>query len=207
MTFNFEALPESQRRPTEGRAAGDRLVEPVRPAKRRAVLVGQPNVGKSVLFGALTGTYVTVSNYPGTTVEIARGRTRLGDCSWEIIDTPGTHNLVPMSEDEAVARDLLVSEAHDALIQVGDAKNLARSLLLTLQIAELGVPFCLDLNMLDEARARGLVLDLEALGRELAGVRVNASTATEGEGLDVVREYLAQCDAKEGQGDAGRAPL
>ncbi len=130
-----------------------------------------------------------MSNYPGTTVEITRGRTRLGDQVWEIVDTPGTHNLVPMSEDEAVTRDILVSSPHDALVQVGDAKNLIRTLLLSLQIAELGIPFCLDLNMLDEARARGLSIDLEALEREL-GVRVNASTATEGEGLDAVRGYL-----------------
>jgi Fe2+ transport system protein B len=170
------------------------------------LLVGQPNVGKSVVFGALTGTYVTVSNYPGTTVEITRGRARFGTDLWEVVDTPGTHNLVPMSEDEAVTRDLLVSERHDALVQVGDAKNLSRTLLLTLQIAELGVPFCLDLNMHDEARARGLRIDLEALGRELSGVRVNASTATEGEGLDDVRAYLAEHAASE-EPSAVRAPL
>src|SRR6516225_815443 len=194
MTFNFDALkelpPPSQRGPSvKGDAASARPGDAPDPtadpeesrARRRALLVGQPNVGKSVLFGALTGTYVTVSNYPGTTVEITRGRARFGEDLWEVVDTPGTHNLVPMSEDEAVTRDLLVSEPHDAIVQVGDAKNLARTLLLTLQIAELGVPFCLDLNMLDEARARGLRIDLEALGRELAGVRVNASTAIEGE--------------------------
>ena len=203
MTFNFEALPEQHRRPTEGRAAGNRLVEPVRPAKRRAVLVGQPNVGKSVVFGALTGTYVTVSNYPGTTVEITRGRARFGDEDWEVLDTPGTHNLVPMSEDEAVTRDILLAEPHDALVQVGDAKNLSRTLLLTLQLAEMGVPFCLDLNMLDEARARGLTIDLAALARELGGVRVNASTATEGEGLDTLRAYLADHPSSDGP----RTPL
>ena len=166
--------------------------EPMEPAPkpRRALLVGQPNVGKSVVFGALTGTYVTVSNYPGTTVEVTRGRAKFGDRVWEVIDTPGTHNLVPMSEDESVTRDILLREPHDALVQVGDAKGLSRTLLLTLQIAELGIPFCLDLNMLDEARARGVRVDLEALERELVGVRVNASTATEGEGLDAVRDYL-----------------
>src|SRR5579884_3649266 len=195
MTFNFDAQPE----PLPGAAAhphapgveaGDAAEHP-RP-RRRALLVGQPNVGKSVVFGALTGTYVTVSNYPGTTVEITRGRARFGAHLWEVVDTPGTHNLVPMSEDEAVTRDILVSERHDALVQIGDAKNLPRTLLLTLQLAELGVPFCLDLNMLDEARARGLSTDLTLLARELEGVGVNASTATEGEGLDGVREYLAR---------------
>jgi Fe2+ transport system protein B len=198
MTFNFEAQrnvePEGVRagaplRP-EGLIAAGQLDEDAR-ARRRALLVGQPNVGKSVVFGALTGTYVTVSNYPGTTVEITRGRAKFGEHHWEVVDTPGTHNLVPMSEDEVVTRDVLVSEAHDALLQVGDAKNLTRTLLLTLQLAELGSPFCLDLNMLDEARARGLAIDLAGLAAELPGVRVNTSTAVAGEGLDALREYLA----------------
>lgn len=184
MTFNFGLVADpSPPTPSPG-------VEETVPC-RRALLVGQPNVGKSVVFGALTGTYVTVSNYPGTTVEVTRGRARFGEQTWEVIDTPGTQNLVPMSEDEAVTRDLLLAAPADALVQIGDAKNLVRTLLLSLQIAELGIPFCLDLNMLDEARARGVSIDLEALARELPGVTVNASTATEGEGLDGVRDYLA----------------
>src|ERR1700678_666941 len=160
----------------------------------------------TVIFGALTGTYVTVSNYPGTTVEITRALARFGDHAWEVIDTPGTHNLVPMSEDEGVTRDLLLTGTYDALVQVGDAKNLSRTLLLALQIAELGIPFCLDLNMLDEARARGLSIDQAALQRELPGVTVNASTATDDEGLDVVREYLASHPAAASRPDI-RAPL
>ena len=211
MTFSFDALrgaSEEAKAPpiSEGAkpsgSAGEEAAGP-----RRALLVGQPNVGKSVVFGALTGTYVTVSNYPGTTVEITRGHAKLGDVPWEIVDTPGTHNLVPMSEDEAVTRDLLVSERHDALVQVGDAKSLARTLLLTLQLAELGVPFCLDLNMLDEARARGFTIDLDALERELPGIRVNASTATENEGLDAVRDYLRTHAARSASASADRAPL
>jgi Fe2+ transport system protein B len=213
MTFNFDAgtdaLPRAPRQPATAAgvepSAGEVSGPEGRP-RRRALLVGQPNVGKSVVFGALTGTYVTVSNYPGTTVEVTRGRARFGSHAWEVVDTPGTHNLVPMSEDEAVTRDILVSEPHDALVQIGDAKNLARTLLLTLQLAELGIPFCLDLNMLDEARARGVRIDLEALGRELRGIRVNASTATEGEGLDGVRQYLAESDAG-GESRAQRRPL
>src|SRR5580692_12903655 len=128
MNFNF-GLAADPSTPAIPPTVG---VEEAKPG-RQALLVGQPNVGKSVVFGALTGTYVTVSNYPGTTVEITRGHAKLGDVPWEIIDTPGTHNLVPMSEDEAVTRDLLVSERHDALVQVGDAKSLSRTLLLTLQ--------------------------------------------------------------------------
>ncbi len=206
MTFNFEALEESS--PAGGKpiGAGARVEVAEAKPRRRALLVGQPNVGKSVVFGALTGTYVTVSNYPGTTVEITRGRARFGEQLWEVVDTPGTHNLVAMTEDEAVTRDILVSEAQDALVQVGDAKNLARTLLLTLQIAELGVPFCLDLNMLDEARARGVSVDLRALEQELGGILVNASTATEGVGLDAVRDYLAS-RGEARAGSSSRQPL
>ena len=97
-----------------------------------------------------------------------------------------------MSEDEAVTRDILLSEPSDLIVQVGDAKNLTRTLLLTLQLAELGVPFLLDLNMADEARSRGIAIDLEGLTRELAGVRVNTSAAIIGEGVEPVRSYLAE---------------
>ena len=174
--------------------------------RRRALLVGNPNVGKSVLFGALTGTYVTVSNYPGTTVEVTRGRVALdGVPHWELLDTPGTNNLVPMSEDEAVTRDILLSEPSDLIVQVGDAKNLARTLLLTLQLAELGVPFLLDLNMADEARSRGIAIDLAGLTRELGGVRVNASAAISGEGVEPVRAYLVE--RTHAEVSVGRAPL
>ncbi len=118
MTFNFDALPSTP--PSSGRQGASAAVhdagEDPHP-RRRAVLVGQPNVGKSVVFGALTGSYVTVSNYPGTTVEVTRGRARFGEHAWEVVDTPGTHNLVPMSEDEAVTRDILVAERHDALVR------------------------------------------------------------------------------------------
>src|SRR6516165_10008112 len=109
MTFNFDAqrdtLPGAPSTGEGARVEASVPAEDSRP-RRRALLVGQPNVGKSVVFGALTGTYVTVSNYPGTTVEITRGRARLAEQTWEVVDTPGTHNLVPMSEDEAVTRDV-----------------------------------------------------------------------------------------------------
>jgi small GTP-binding protein len=159
-------------------------------ARRRLVLVGNPNVGKSVLFGALTGTYVTVSNYPGTTVEITRGSVEVAGARWEIIDTPGVNNLVPMSEDEVVTRDLLLSEAADAVVQVADAKNLRRGLLLSLQLAELEVPFALDLNMLDEARSRGLNFRWLTLADRL-GVPVTATVATERRGLKALLDAAA----------------
>ncbi len=91
---------------------------------RTVILVGNPNVGKSVLFGALTGRYVTVSNYPGTTVEVTRGSATIDGAPWHVMDTPGTNNLLPMSEDEQVTRDILQAETGYVCLQVCDAKNL-----------------------------------------------------------------------------------
>jgi ferrous iron transport protein B len=119
------------------------------------VLLGNPNVGKSALFGALTGTYVTVSNYPGTTVEITTGSAPVAGRKAPITDTPGVASFLPASEDERVTRDILLEGASTGVL-VTDAKNLERGLVLALQLAEMEVPFVLALNMLDEAGARGI---------------------------------------------------
>src|SRR5262244_2229550 len=92
------------------------------------VLVGNPNVGKSALFGALTGTYVTVSNYPGTTVEVTRGAVAVGGRKMTLLDTPGANSLLPASEDERVTRDILLTGPAHAVVVVGDAKNVERTL-------------------------------------------------------------------------------
>ncbi len=155
----------------------------------RVVLVGNPNVGKSVLFGALTKRYVTVSNYPGTTVTVTRGSTTLDGLGVEVLDTPGINSLVPTSEDEEVTRDILLREQPGALVQVADAKNLRRALILTTQIAELGLPFTLDLNMMDEAGDLGVHVDRAKL-EGLLGVRVVATVAVRRTGLDSLREAL-----------------
>jgi Fe2+ transport system protein B len=152
------------------------------------LLVGLPNVGKSVFFGALTGTYVAVSNYPGTTVELSRGSSPALE-GRTIIDTPGTHNLVPMSEDEAVTRDVLLDEPTAPLLQVGDAKNLVRTLLLALQLGGLARPRALALNMADEARARGLRIDTTRLAQAL-GCPVFLAAAVHGEGVETAFETL-----------------
>ena len=146
-------------------------------------LVGNPNVGKSVVFGYLTGKYVTVSNYPGTTVEIARGKSEWQGKTLRIIDTPGTNSLIPNSEDERVTRDIIISGHTSAIVQVGDAKNLFRTLYLTLQLLELELPVVLNLNMMDEAEERGLEIDFTKL-KTILGVPVNASIAIRKTGLD-----------------------
>ncbi len=132
------------------------------------VLVGNPNVGKSVVFGAFTGRYATVSNYPGTTVEVSRGAMRSGAGKTGVIDSPGVNSLVPMSEDERVTRDILLGGEAGSVVQVMDAKNLRRSLLITLQLIEMGLPLVLALNMYDEAGQKGMTIDVEGLKRTLS---------------------------------------
>ena len=155
------------------------------------LLVGNPNVGKSVIFGALTKTYVTVSNYPGTTVEITRGRARLLAGVPELIDTPGTNSLTPQSEDEQVTRDILLAEPDAIVLQVGDTKNLRRVLYLTAQLAELGRRQLLVLTLQDEARDLGVRVESGELERRL-GIPVIPATATRNAGLDGIPHRLAE---------------
>ncbi len=155
------------------------------------VLVGNPNVGKSVIFGWLTGEYVIVSNYPGTTVEITRGTTKVGGRHRLVADTPGVNSLIPMSEDERVTRDILLEGDRLQVIQVCDAKNLRRGLLITLQLAEMEKPVVLILNMADEARERGILVDHDRLAGIL-GVPVFSTVATRRKGLDGLGKGLEE---------------
>ena len=156
---------------------------------RTLALVGHPNVGKSVLFHRLTGTYVTVSNYPGTTVEVSRATPRF-DREASLLDTPGVLALPSRSDDERATMRALLNEDMRTLIQVGDAKNLRRTLNLTALLAELGVPMVMALNMTDEAKARGVTVDAGALAEAL-GVPVVATVATGGEGVAALTDALA----------------
>jgi ferrous iron transport protein B len=149
----------------------------------KVLLIGNPNVGKSALFGLLTGRYVTVSNYPGTTVEVTYGNAELNKIRSLVIDTPGVNSLVPMSEDERVTRDILLTDQHSVIVQVADAKNLRRGLLITIQLAEMELPFLLDLNMDDEARSRGIVIDQERLA-DILGLEVVKTVAIRRSGID-----------------------
>lgn len=148
----------------------------------RVNLIGNPNVGKSVIFGLLTGKYVTVSNYPGTTVEVSAGTVIFGGKQYLLVDTPGVNSLVPMSEDEKVTRDILLNEPSNLVIQVADSKNLKRSLNLTLQMAEMGLPVVLALNMEDEARERGILIDIQRL-KKIMGIEIVATVAPQRKGL------------------------
>jgi ferrous iron transport protein B len=161
-------------------------------ALRRVVLLGNPNVGKSALFNALTGLRATVSNYPGTTVEVARGR--IPGTDTEVVDSPGLNSILPLSEDERVTWELVRrvrDEPGSVVVQVADAKNLRRALLLTLQLGQLEVPSVLVLNMSDEAEARGIQIDGEGLEGAL-GIPVRTTVATRGVGTGEVSAALAE---------------
>ena len=110
-------------------------------------IIGNPNVGKSVIFNSLTGAYVTVSNYPGTTVNVSRGKARIEGEEFEVVATPGMYSLLPITEEERVARLILFEEKLETILHVVDTKNLERMLPLTLQLIEAGLPVILDLNM------------------------------------------------------------
>ena len=155
----------------------------------KVILIGNPNVGKSVIFNFLTGKYVTVSNYPGTTVEVASGTLSVQGKRFQVIDTPGINSLIPMSEDEKVTRDILLSEPYKSLVQVVDTKNIRRGLLISLQLLEMGLSFTLVLNMWDEAKSRGMDIHTQTLSKNL-GVPILKTVATRRKGLEKIQDHL-----------------
>ena len=155
----------------------------------RIVLAGNPNVGKSVLFGLLTGKYVTVSNYPGTTVEVASGNIELGGKKFLLIDSPGVNSFIPMSEDERVTRDILLGEKNESIVLVADSKNLKRALMLLIQLAEMELPCVFVLNMEDEANARGIETDYKKLEKML-GIDVIGTIAPQRKGIAKLRDSM-----------------
>ena len=159
---------------------------------RKIVLVGNPNVGKSLFFNAFTGLYVDVSNFPGTTVSISSGR--MGEDV--VLDTPGIYGVSSFNDEETVARDIVLDA--DVVVNVVDAVHLERDLFLTQQILDMGLPTVVALNMIDEAESRGVVLDVPALSH-LLGVPVVPTVAIRREGFGAVRDAL--CEAHAGASD------
>jgi ferrous iron transport protein B len=164
-------------------------IKPTDDSREKVILIGNPNVGKSVIFNYLTGKYVTVSNYPGTTVEVATGTMSDQDKKFQVVDTPGINSLIPMSEDERVTRDILLSEPQRHLVQVVDAKNLRRGLLISLQLSEMGLPFLVLLNMWDEAKSRGVEIQTQTLSKIL-GTPILKTVATRRKGVEKIKENL-----------------
>ena len=162
---------------------------------KKVALVGNPNVGKSVLFNALTGAYVTVSNYPGTSVEVARGNAVIDGEQFEVIDTPGMYSILPITEEERVAREILLSERPYLVIHVLDARNLERMLPMTLQLIEAELPVVLVVNIMDEAARMGLVIDIPLLAKRLGIPVIGAATAKK-VGLPEIRAAICGAASK-----------
>src|ERR1039457_186608 len=156
---------------------------------KRVALVGNPNVGKSVLFNALTGAYVTVSNYPGTSVEVSRGNAVIDGQTWQVIDTPGMYSIHTITEEERVAREILLNERPDVVLHVLDARNLERMLAMTVQLIEADLPVILVVNIMDEAERMGLKINLELL-RDRLGIPVIGAATARKRGLDEIRNAV-----------------
>ncbi len=156
----------------------------------KIVLVGNPNVGKSSLFNSLSESYAVVSNYPGTSVEITRGKGRIGNREYEIIDTPGMYSLHPISEEERVSQRMLFGEKPYVCLHVVDARNLRRMLPFTVQLLEARLPLILVLNMMDEAEDRGIEIDRAKLSRILE-VPVFGTVSSEKKGIEELKTAIA----------------
>ncbi len=146
----------------------------------KILLMGNPNVGKSVIFSRLTGVRVISSNYPGTTVSYTSGFMKIDGRQVEIIDVPGTYTLEPTCEAERIASEML--KTGDIVINIVDATNLERNLYLTLQLMEMKIPMIIALNMWDDTKHRGISINLEKL-REILGIPVVPTSGLTGQGI------------------------
>ncbi|NHJ39421.1 MAG: ferrous iron transport protein B [Asgard group archaeon] len=156
----------------------------------KIALAGNPNVGKSVIFNALTGSHQHVANFPGCTVEHKEGKCVFGEKTLTILDLPGTYSLSAYSEDERVSRHFLITERPDLVINIIDASNLERNLYLTVQLQELGLPIIIVLNMIDLAKSKGFEIDINALKNKL-NLPVIPMIATKGKGtIDLLNLIL-----------------
>lgn len=159
------------------------------PTKPKVVLVGNPNVGKSVVFNYLSGLYVDVSNFPGTTIEVSVAPY----LHYELCDTPGIYGVSSFNDEERVARDIILNG--DVILNVVDAVHLERDLFLTQQLIDMGKRVGVIVNMMDEARKRSIEIDLKGLETEL-GVPIIATVATKNQGMEAIHELIVR--AREG---------
>ena len=164
----------------------------------RIALAGNPNAGKTSLFNALTGAHHKVGNYPGVTVEKLEGSRFRDGREYHFIDLPGIYSLTAYSIDEVVARDFILDEKPDLIVDVLDSTNLERNLFLCLQFQELGIPVVGALNMSDEAAAKGIKIDVEALSAVL-GIPMVKTVGSKGNGIDDLLDSIG----RRGQGPTG----
>ena len=171
----------------------------------KIAVAGNPNAGKTTIFNNLTGARQRVGNYSGVTVEVMEGTLQRGDLEMRVVDLPGTYSLTAYSEEELVAREFLLREKPDLVVDVVDAANLERNLYLTTELLELGVPLILVLNMSDTARDRGVYVDTVKLAEEL-GAQVVPAVGNRNQGTAELIEAIAQWDAHQADlpGPAGQ---
>ena len=185
----------------EAKASGKAALRPVEARVITVAVAGNPNSGKSTLINAIAGSRLHVGNWAGVTVEKKEAELEFGGRKIRLVDLPGTYSLSPYTQEEIVARDYLVHERPDLIINVVDATNLVRNLYLTVQIQELGIPMVMALNIYDEAEAKGYRIDVEGIEKML-GITVIPTSATKKSGLDdLLRSVLKTADDL-----AGHAP-
>jgi len=152
-------------------------------AELTIALAGNPNAGKTTIFNALTGLHQHTGNWPGKTVEKKECEIEHGNLKIIIVDLPGTYSLTAYSPEEIIARDFIIQEHPDVVIDVVDATNLERNLYLTVQILELNVPVVLALNMDDDLQKNGVKINLDQLSQLLGDIPVVPTTANQGKGI------------------------
>ena len=162
-------------------------------AKREIViaLAGNPNSGKTTVFNNLTGARQHVGNWPGVTVEKKEGNCSFRGYSIKVVDLPGVYSLTAYSPDEVVARNFVIDEKPDVVVDIVDASNLERNLYLAVQIMEMGTPLIIALNMMDEAESRRYKIDVKAISQEM-GVSVIPMIANRNKGTDELLEEIAK---------------
>ena len=192
---------ETNREQSESPAIQERNDRTKKPELRtiRVAVAGNPNSGKSTLINAIAGTRLHVGNWPGVTVEKREAALEHKGRGIKLVDLPGTYSLSPYTQEEIVARDYLIHEKPDVIIDVVDATNLERNLYLTVQLMELDIPMVMALNIYDEAEAKGYRIDTKAM-EEMLGMKVVPTVATKGSGLDLLLEKVIDAAGSHGIG-------